>query len=252
VPDHVGMKLGKQAAKIDSRTLKLSRYFLATLPAAPPKVTYSKGVTNWGMMLNDQYGDCTIAGAAHAVQVWTLNCGGKMVTLSDSMVLGYYSTWDGFDPKNEFATDRGGVEIDVLNLWRHDKFNGHELVAYADPDVQNLEHVRQAHNLFGGLYIGLNLPLTAQTQEVWDTPIFKTKKSAPGSWGGHCVFVCDYDQESFTCITWGKLKKMTKSFWLNYCDEAHALLSPDWLSQGKSIHGFDLATLTTDLRAVTG
>jgi len=30
---------------------------------------WTKGITEWGMMMNDTLGDCTIAGVGHAVQV---------------------------------------------------------------------------------------------------------------------------------------------------------------------------------------
>jgi len=247
------MKLGKQAAKLDPRTLKLGRYFLDSLPPAPPKVTWSKGAPGWGMMVNNQRGCCTIAGAFHQAQVWQLNTTGRLFSVQDGDVLHYYSKWDGFDPNNPDATDQGGVELDVLNKWRTEGLLSTKLVAYADPDEKNLNHVKQAINLFGGVYIGLELPITAQTQMTWDVPTFKTSASANNSWGGHCVCVPDYDDEEkvFTCITWGVLKQMTYKFFLQYCDEAHALLSPDWLKEGKTTAGFDLNTLLDNLKQVT-
>ena len=104
--------------------------------------------------------------------------------------------------------------------------------------------MKQAIALFGGLYIGLSLPLSAQTQDVWDVDTSPNGKR--GSWGGHCVFVPDYDATGLTCITWGAPKKMTWPFWGTYCDEAHALLSPNW----KAPAGFDLAALQADLASV--
>ena len=70
----------------------------------------------------------------------------------------------------------------------------------------------------------------------------------PGSWGGHCVFVPKYDQNGFTCITWGQLKTMTLAFWKKYCDEAHTLLARLALRKGCA-HGFDQAQLLADLKA---
>lgn len=259
MPDPKLMKLGKRAARLDSRTLKLGRYLTTQLPAPPQSVTYSKGVKEWGMFLNDQWGDCTIAGIAHAVQVWKLNVTGKMPVITDQNVIDYYSHWDGFDSSQtdlsgNNPTDQGGVELDVLNQWRKSDFLGWRLSAFADPSAKNLDHVRSAVYLFGGVYIGLALPLSAQDQKIWDTPVFKQAREAlPGSWGGHCVFVCDYDsnERTFTCITWGGLQKMTYSFFRHYCDEVHALLSPEWLQEGKSLLGVDFSTLFGDLAKVT-
>lgn len=246
--DHSRMKLGRKAVKTDSRTLKLSRYVKPTLPPAPPAVDWSKGITEWGLMLNDKLGDCTIAGAAHAVQVWTVNTG-TMVTVPDPVILNYYETWDGYKPGDP-ATDTGGIEMEVLKDWQKHGFDSHRLLAFADPVWTNLEEVRQAMHLFGGIYIGLNLPNTAKTQDVWDVVPNGGPDSQAGSWGGHCVYVVAYDQTGFTCITWGMLKTMTLAFWNAYVDEAHVLLAADWLEKKGSPAGFDLEQLQADLKLI--
>jgi hypothetical protein len=246
--DHSAMKLGRKAVKTDSRTLALGKYLTAALPPPPPAADWTKGITSWGAMLNNTLGDCTIAGAGHAIQVWTANNGG-MVTVPDATVEKYYEQWDGYVPGNP-STDSGGVELDVLNDWRKNGFAGNPLMAFADPKATDLTEIRQAINLFGGVYIGLALPLTAQTQDVWDVEPNGGAKAKPHSWGGHCVFVPKYDEKTFTCITWGQLKTMTIAFWNKYCDEAHALLSQQWISAKGSPGGFDLAQLQKDLKAI--
>jgi hypothetical protein len=218
-------------------------------------VKNSENVTNWGMMLNGPntygqgissqgLGDCTIAGVAHAIQVWTLAKGSE-VTLPDPTILQYYEKWDGYKPGDP-NSDQGGEELQVLKDWRKEGFDSHKLQAFADPDPQDGLHIRQAIALFGGLYIGLKLPISAQTQDVWD--VAGGPNGEPGSWGGHAVFVPDYDPSGLTCITWGELKTMTWAFLGTYCDEAHALLSPDWSPPS----GFDMAALEADLAQVTG
>jgi hypothetical protein len=242
--DHSKMKLGVKAVKTDSRTLQLAKYMTA-LPAAPPSRDWMNGVQDWGMMANDKHGDCTIAAAAHAVQVWSLNTG-KEITVSDDVVLSYYSQWDGYNP-DDSSTDKGGVELDVLSDWQKDSFADHKLIAFADPVVTDLDSIRQAINLFGGVYIGISLPITAQRQLVWDVAHNGGSNAHAGSWGGHAVFVPTYDETSFTCITWGAPKKMTVAFWNKYVDEVHALLSQDWISEKGSPGGFALADLQADL-----
>ena len=44
---------------------------------------------------------------------------------------------------------------------------------------------------------------------------------------------------------------MTLAFWLKCCDEAHTLLSDDWLSAKGSPAGLDLMNLQADLQVVT-
>lgn len=247
--DNSKMKLGRKAIKTDSRTLRLAKYLTPALPDPPPSVDWTKGITDWGMMLNDKLGDCTIAGLGHAIQVWTANTGSEF-TPSDDMIESAYEDWDGYVPGNP-DTDQGGVELDVLNKWKKLGFGGHSLLAFADPRVSNITEIRQSIALFGGVYIGINLPISAQNQDVWRVVFDPGDGSAkPGSWGGHAVFVPAYDQNGFTCITWGQLKKMTWNFWDKYVDESHVLLNQDWLANGKSASGFDLAQLQADLAAI--
>lgn len=246
--DHSAMKLGRRAIRHDARTLALGAYLTPSLPAPPSAKDWTGGVTSWGMMLNDQLGCCTIAGVGHAVQVWTANTG-TMQTVADAVIERYYEQWDGYVSGDD-STDNGGVELDVLNNWRKRGFAGNRLLAYADADVANLTEVRQAIALFGGVYIGLELPLTAQKQDVWDVVPGGGSDAQNGSWGGHCVYVAAYDQNSLTCITWGQLKTMTVAFWQQYVDEAHALLDESWLEGQSSPVGFNQAQLLADLKQI--
>jgi len=187
-------------------------------------------------------------------------------TLPDAAILQKYEQWCGYNPTDP-STDQGGIEIDVLNHWRNSTFWGHPLTIYADPNPNNLDHICQAINLFGGVYIGIALPVTAQSQTIWDVvPDAATNSNAiPGSWGGHAVYVPKYETDAngkkiFTIITWGMLLQVTEAFWLYndptngpYIDEVHALIAPEFMSlkTGKSPEGFDLATLEADLKLVT-
>jgi len=246
--DHSQMKLGRKAIKTDTRTLALGDYLTPSLPPPPPAKDWTGGILDWGVMLNDKLGDCTIAGVAHAIQVWSANLG-KELTVDDNTVLSYYQNWDGYNPADP-TTDRGGIELDVLNDWHKEGFSGHGLLAFATPKFSNLVEIRQSIALFGGVYIGVALPITAQTQDVWDVAPRGGANAKKGSWGGHCVFVPKYDEHGFTCITWGGLKTMTLAFWKKYCDEAYTLLGQDWLSEKGAPSGFDQAQLQADLGSI--
>jgi hypothetical protein len=160
--------------------------------------------------------------------------------------LSYYEEWDGYRP-NDPTSDQGGIELDVLNDWKKGGFAGNALLAFADPKPHNLAEIHQSIFLYGGVYIGLALPVTAQNQDVWDVVPHGGADAEPGSWGGHCVFVPKYDQHGFTCITWGALKTMTLAFWKKYCDEAHTLLAQNWVVGKSAPNGFDQAQLLADL-----
>ncbi|HWY22526.1 MAG TPA: hypothetical protein VNX26_14970 [Candidatus Acidoferrum sp.] len=254
--DPLKLKLGKHAARHDPRTLLLASYATPALPAPPPKLNLATKVKGaWGMMDNDQLGDCTCAAAGHLIMEWTANAQSKMVTPPDAQIVDAYSAITGYNPTSG-VNDNGAVELDVLNYWRQHGIAGHKIDAFIALEPSNHVHVMDAVWIFGGCYIGVALPKSAQAQtsskQTWSVPPQGTGgDGAPGSWGGHAVPVVAYDSRGLTVVTWGALQTMTWGFWAAYCDEAYAILSPDFLSKkgGKTATptGFDLAQLQADL-----
>ena len=251
--DYSRMKLGKAPVRRDARTFLFAKYFDSTkLPAIPPSLSWAEKVSVWGMMLNDNVGDCTCAAAGHLIELWTANNGNETVP-PDPIILGAYEVISGYDP-NTPANDPGAVELDVLKYWRTTGIGQDKIQAFVGLDEKNTDHVRASVYLFGGCYIGLRLPNSAQTQDVWSVPPGgPTGDGLPGSWGGHAVPIVAYDTSSATVVTWGQLKKMTWEFYTTYCDEAYALLSQDWSQPGRlTPAGFDFVGLQADLQAVAG
>jgi len=254
--DPLKLKLGKLTARHDPRTLLLATYATPALPAPPVQINVAKDVKgSWGMMDNDQIGDCTCAAAGHLLMEWTASAQGKMYTPSDAQIVAAYSAITGYNPKTG-ANDNGAQELDVLNYWRQQGIAGHKIQAYMALEPSNHTHVMDAVWIFGGCYIGVALPKTAQAQtrnrQTWSvSPQGTGGDGAPGSWGGHAVPVVAYDSRSLTVVTWGALQTMTWGFWAAYCDEAYALLSPDYLKQkgGQTVapSGFNLQQLQDDL-----
>ena len=68
--------------------------------------------------------------------------------------------------------------------------------------------------------------------------------------GGHYVPVVGRAGSYIDVVTWGKVQRMTRTFYERYCDEAYALLSPEYLNRGRSPEGFDLKALTADLASL--
>ena len=62
---HVTPKLGKVPARPDAVKLKFSSYINTNqLPTPPASFGHENLIQSWGMLGNDQYGDCVWAGAA--------------------------------------------------------------------------------------------------------------------------------------------------------------------------------------------
>jgi hypothetical protein len=247
------LKLGKQAARHDPRTLLLASYITPALPTPPASVDLTTKVgASWGMMDNDQIGDCTCAAAGHLLMEWTASAGKKMFTPSDKQIVAAYSAITGYNPTTG-ANDNGANEVDVLNYWRQTGIAAHKIGAYVALEPGNHTHIMDSVYIFEGCYIGLALPTSAQAQvqnhQPWSVPPGGTTgDGAPGSWGGHAVPVVAYDARGLTVVTWGALQVMTWTFWDAYCDEAYALLSNDYLT-GKKVtpQGFNLQQLQADL-----
>jgi len=247
------LKLGKQAARHDPRTLLLASYITPALPTPPAAFDLTAKVgSSWGMMDNDQIGDCTCAAAGHLLMEWTANAGKKMFAPSDKQIVAAYSAISGYNPETG-ANDNGANEIDVLNYWRQTGIAGHKIGAYVALEPSNHTHIMDSVYIFEGCYIGLALPTSAQAQvqnhQPWSVPPGgPTGDGQPGSWGGHAVPVVGYDARTVTVVTWGALQAMTWSFWDAYCDEGNAILSNDYLN-GKKLapQGFSLQQLQGDL-----
>ncbi len=247
--DHRHVKLGKLPYKHDRRNLQLAKY-LVTPPPCPDAYDWLGKVSKFGPMGNLHVGDCTCAGAAHLIQMWTANQGREII-LSDAEVLALYSKLSGYVPGKP-NTDTGLYLPDVLNYWQQSGIDGHQIGAYVQVDL-NPKNLSLACYLFGGVYCGVALPLSAQNQEKWQvTDQHLTGAAAPGSWGGHCVPMGAFDPLGGVFVTWGEEQYATADFIAAYFDEAWAIISQDFLNgKEETPLGFDLATLKQDLQVVT-
>lgn len=277
-PEHVEavgahVRLGKQTARKDKRTLQLSRYLIdpatgkkltvAKLPNLKSSVKQSQLIQpgGWGVMGNNAYGNCTCAAAGHAEQIASaVVSNGKLVhTPSDDEIMAAY--WATGVPPTPGADDNGRVELDVLGYWRAHGIGGSRISAYASikttPVASFEKMTKYAIDLFGFAYIGLSLPRSAQTQKVWT--VSRGPNSAAGSWGGHAVILVDYDSKGPTCVTWGQLVRLTWGFFHRYCDEAYVAITPEWLGQtgqvnpatGVTPDGINVTALMDDLHSIT-
>ncbi len=238
------MRLGKLPPKYDTRTLRLASYLIpGELPHIPQAMHWSLPVHKWPIFRNNELSCCTVSAAGHMLQTWSA-AQSREIILSDSAIIQAYNVVSG-------GVDNGAYELVILNYWRQTGIGGHRIDAFVGLDERNHLHVKAAIYLFGGAYIGLALPKSAQSQRVW-YPLGSGKDTVPGSWGGHAVPVIDYVQDGLVCVTWGGLRIMTWSFWDEYCDESYAILSSDFLRGGRSPHGFDRDSLVADLKRITG
>jgi hypothetical protein len=229
----------KPPAKRDPRTLRFEDFHKADRAITAPTSKYWGNGIPWGMLGNDQYGDCAEAAGMHGAQLWRDRAGFSKAALvpTAAQTLAAYSAITGFNPNNP-NSDNGTVLTDALNYWRKTGFDGVQIDAYASVTPKNTLDAKGAVADFGGLYIGVELPLTAQDQFPGTWSVVPGAGSAARSWGGHCIYVTGYDAHGLYAVTWGAIQAMTWDWFETYCDEAYACLSKSWLEKcGKSPSG---------------
>jgi hypothetical protein len=251
----VQRKLGCEPKVTDERTLQLANYLrLDKLPVIPNTIDW--GATqgkSWGVMRNDELGCCVLAGLGHLVQLHTHNRpNGRMLTVSDDAVVKAYQDVGGYRPGSA-DTDRGANMLKACKYFCKTGVGGHKALAFAEINPDHEAMSRAALWLFGGLFDAYDLPISAQSQDMWDSAPggSATGDYKPRSWGGHAVVTLRQDRDTSACVTWGYVQPMTERFQKQYCRERYVFLSEDWLTNGESIAGFDKAALLADLQRVT-
>ena len=225
------LKLGKLQAEHDDRTIKLSAILNKTLPPIPAVYDFDQQHPgcDMPMFLNDQLGDCVIAGRAHMTRRFELIEQSKVIKITDAEV------------KKEYFKESGGQDsglnmLDALNAWRKGwKAAGktYNVDAFASVKASSNYMVSACIALLSGCYVGVALPLSAQKQvgKVWT--ITTGASARPGTWGGHCIYLVAYNLTGPICITWGARQQMTWAWLAKYCDEAFGVVDnrDSWLTK---------------------
>ena len=205
----------------------------------------------WGIYYNNAIGDCAIAGAGHAEDLWAYTF------LDPSVILTTYEDATGYDPNAEpdengqNPTDKGTNLADFLGYWRTHGMGGHKIAAYAHIDPDNTRVVKLAIELFGCVYIGVDLPSSAEQQFADGQPW--TVVDGDSIVGGHCVLPIAYDEDYVYVVTWAQVQPVAWSWWETYVSEVWLPVTQEWVgANGESPEGIDVAGLNADFKSLTG
>lgn len=165
-----GRRLGKRPYVHDpSRAMLSDLRTGVALPAPAQASQWSTYVTSWPMYLNDTLGDCTCAEVGHHEQLFTATTGTE-VTVADADVLALYEQAGGYVP-GQPATDQGADIVTVLDDWVSTGIAGRKALAHAGVNPGDHDQVASAVQTFGGLSIGIQLPVAAQQMTgAWTAP----------------------------------------------------------------------------------
>jgi hypothetical protein len=256
------LKLGKKPATYDKRDLQYIHYRIPTqLPAHGKVIGHQNMISAWDMLGNgpdptvspdfEGAGNCVFAGSDHETMLWTME-GANPASFTGLNALSDYSAVTGYVIGDE-STDQGTNTRDALNYRRQ---NGlidsaglrHKIAAYVALELGNLDNLYEALYLFSAVGLGIQVPDSAQAQFGAGSPWSVVHGATIV--GGHYVPIVGFDGTDLIVVTWGQLQRMTLQFYKKYADEAYGILSPEMLKTGKTLDGFDLASLQVDLEAV--
>jgi hypothetical protein len=232
--DH-GMKLGRSERSLAPK-IKLRDFVDIEKAAASPvpleqSVDYATLVSSWPMFLNDALGDCTCAGAAHAVQTFAAMAGDPF-TVTDADVERMYEA-AGYEPSKaepggENPTDQGWTLEAAEGYLKTTGLQGEaNIETGAEVTLHDEEEEQVALELFGCLYEGMECPESALTQaqegKPW-TPVAGSKIA-----GGHCVIrpKSVLGQTGYH-VSWGTLIPATDAFDKEYFDEYRVFVPKNW------------------------
>jgi hypothetical protein len=246
-----GRRLGRRAPK-NADHLKLADLLTGVVPAHPATDDNLSRAT-YGLYQNDRFGDCGPTSAANMRRQITMYLTGVEhdPTQDDVFALYRASGNPNFDPTT--GADDNGVDMQTMcEALTTVGIGGVKALAFAKVDHTNLDEVKAAVAIFGGLLLGVNLETAQQTQTdngVWDV------QQSP-EWGGHEILAGAYRAVSsgadVTVITWAQTVGLTDRFWEQQVEEAWVVVWPEHLGHVAFLEGVDQAALAADYTALTG
>lgn len=250
------VKTGKLPKKVDPRTLQFRTYAATTL--IPPAQAHNGGeVKNAGMLGNDELGDCAEAAAGHAEECWHDRDSGGQLELTEAQAVAMYSAVTGY-VQGDSSTDQGTVLLDLLNSWRKTSYYVSAIDAFVEVSATDTTEHQLAIAFFGVSYVGLELPDSVLPTASGIVPFTVDPTTgganAPNPNNGHCIILTGYDaaKDMFWGLTWGVIIPVSGAFVRGCCDEAYAILSPQWTAKaGRSPSGFNTDQLFADLSLIT-
>ena len=243
----LNLRFGKNPPVKDYRTFMWVNYIKDDIPNPPNSISQTERVYRnleetdpailFPMDGNDQYGNCTIAAAAHANTIHRGMIFQKEI-MPEELVIKIYMHLTG-------GNDTGLAMLPVLEYLRRNIVAGDKLLAYVSINPHNHTHVKQAMMLFGGIYTGFQVQVNCledfKEGKMWE----------PGELinSGHAVFVTDYNETGVNCLTWGRTQWGSWEWWDTCVDEAYVLLVPE-ARDTNFAPGFNFERLQKDLVSV--
>ncbi|HXA62110.1 MAG TPA: hypothetical protein VNW94_23420 [Streptosporangiaceae bacterium] len=249
-------QLGRRPPK-NAPALLLADFLTGQVPAHPVSADHFAKITDWGLWGNDTYGDCGPVSYGNLRKLISLYLAGSEDDITQNDVFALYTLVNPtFDPNFPGGPGDAGVDMQtMLELALQNGFAGRKPLGFAKVDISNLDEVRAAISIFGGVLLGVKLEVDQKTQTTaggpWDF-------SQSPDWGGHAVLAGLYTsdptagQADVSVISWARMLGTTDAFEQNQLEEAWVVIFDEHLQHPAFQQGVDLAALADAYRRLTG
>lgn len=245
---------GRIRYKHDKRTLKFRNVINKPdkenkIPARFDWGSRIKPNHNWGDYGNLKLNNCTFVTAAYFIMIWKSYKSDKIYRPGVKKIIDDYSKLIK-DPKGgksiQSILNNGGkplAAVKVLNHWRKKGIDGHRIIAYSKLTFNNKkehrEELKRAIYLYGGCFIGINIPRSVEKQWQQNRKWTIIRKVSPGDarrrlWFSHALLATGYNEKELNVITFGKEETMSWEFYEKYVDEAYAVFDEKFLTARKT------------------
>lgn len=238
-------------------TIKLASYFTPDLPSVS-SLKFPFGHANKiqpEMFMNDQLGDCAIAGSIEEVRLANA-LRGVTVKFTDKAAVKNYELIAGYNPADP-DSDQG---TDVHDLYEYRRATGivdadgkrHKVVAYAGLTPGDFDQLLIGLSMFDMVGIGIEVPDYCEAQFEAGQP-WHLEKGRHDIEGGHYISVCGAtDVNTAQLYTWGAVGGITRPFYEKFSTVSVVALTEEIFEAGKTPEGLDSAALAKDLKAFHG
>ncbi len=230
------LMLGRLPGQIPVGLRELGYYAAGPLPKPPTSIPVPL-VADWGMLGNDQYGDCGVAGLEHGFMADATDTHETETFPTDAQAVEYYL---GFTD----GQDTGVVLSKYLAHVRQAGYFGHTVSAYAPVAVHDVPTLQTAIAYYDFAYCGIAVT-EAMQEDFHDGQPWTLGSLLSPVKGGHCVPLVGYDDQYLYAVTWGSVQAISYPAWHFMSEEAWAVITGE-LDHGDG-RGVNLAALTADL-----
>lgn len=230
------MKLGKKDP-LNKQSLAFGD-FLTVYPTAP-LVDFAPNYS-YPIDLNDQYGDCIVAGWDHTRQIITGLLCGTPQNFTQAQIIDFYKTQN---PNFPAQDDGMSMQLFLEYLTTNGYIKG----------FAKIDHTNDAQ-MKAAMYLGLSIMTGVQLQAAQQTQF------ASGTWdydpnspidGGHCINAAGYNTGIYDVVSWGKLIAATDTFIAKQMDEAWFILMQEHIDHPGFRNHFDLQGFATAVSQIT-